>query len=237
MFKPLNKRDARYSETQARLMWNAVAYNTCRNYAFYDGNRWLHCDEFFNDFNNFYKFLLDKQVSDVHVKALPDGGGREWVVDVDFKENNARVLDVKIAVAKKTFQHFYGDSVARIMHSGNRGVHVWLRMDRFRINANKSFRVRMYKVFVKPDVIVMRQIKPGSFAHSLKVALESEDIRVMLTKLNIIVENAMCDDDRLKKLMHEFWPTVDAHVFCNFNQIRAPFSFNHKGNRFSHELK
>ncbi|QHB21793.1 lef1 [Artaxa digramma nucleopolyhedrovirus] len=227
----------RYSECQAKQMWDAIAYNTCRQYVFFDGKQWLHCKTFFENFAHFYRFLCKNNVSDVHVKAVSDNGGREWVIDVDFKDKNSDTLKAKIAVAHKTFKHFYDDSVARIMHSGNRGIHVWLKIDRFRMNADKQLRNRVYKTFVKPKIIILKKIQPGSFMYSLRTALESEDIRAMLTKLHT---NETCQqidyDCRLKQLMNDYWPEVDAHVFCHLNQIRAPFSFNSKGKQFSRQL-
>ncbi|QWO71681.1 LEF1 [Orgyia pseudotsugata single capsid nuclopolyhedrovirus] len=225
-----------YSERQALQLWNAVAYNDCRQFAFFDGTHWQHPKHCFDTFNNFYEFVVKNKVKDVHVKALFDGGGREWVVDVDFKEKDKALLDLKILVAQRTFINFFGDSVARVMHSGNRGIHVWLKIDRFRMSADKLFRARYYKAFVKPKVIDVKKITPGSFIYNLKSVIDCADIKAEIQ--HYVNSNNNNDNDFAvtQQILQDFWPDVDQHVFCNLNQIRAPFSFNSKGNKFSVQL-
>ncbi|ABY65858.1 late expression factor 1 [Orgyia leucostigma nucleopolyhedrovirus] len=218
----------KYTVQQALRMWNAIAYNDCREYVFYDGARWQHHRGCFSNFDDFYKYLVQNNVSDVHVKALPNNGGREWVVDVDFKEDNKQLLEVKILVAQQTFINFFGDNVARIMHSGNRGVHVWLKINNFRMSADKQLRRKYYKAFIKPKVIDLQKIVPGSFIYCVKSALECQEINAKVKQVY--------DKNCVQEQLNDFWPAVDEHVFCNLNQIRAPFSFNYKGKKFSSQL-
>nr|WUR10858.1 LEF-1 [Calliteara abietis nucleopolyhedrovirus] len=216
-----------YTKEQVLLMWNSIAYNNCREYAFFDGVCWHHPKRTFETFQLFYSYIIDCAVSDVHVKALPDNKGREWVVDVDFKESDERVLELKIDIAAKTFCAFFGESVARVMHTGNRGIHVWLKIDRFRINVDKQCRNKYYKAFVKPKVIVLNKIARGSFVYCLKTTLESATIKVAIGQLTPGIKLS------IEKQLHYYWPEVDQHVFCNLTQIRAPYSFHYKGDKFS----
>jgi DNA primase small subunit len=218
--------DNKYTLEQASLMWTSIAYNDCREFAFFDGAYWRHPKQYFSDVDKFYAYICQNRISDVHVKALPDNGGREWVIDVDIKEPDDNILKLKIDIAKQVFENFFGDSVTRIMYSGNRGIHVWLRIDRFRMSANKDSRSKYYKAFVEPKVISLNKIEPGSFIYSIKSVLENKDVKHKIDQL-------YRDVGDLKQQLHEFWPAVDRHVFCNLNQIRAPYSYNFKGKKFS----
>lgn len=270
MYRP----QAKYTENQAQLVWDSVAFNDKREYAFFDGVKWYHPSVYFDSFQEFYAHLVQHQISDIHVKALDDGGGREWVVDVDFKETCPKRLALKIAVAADTFKHFYGDNVSRVMHSGNRGVHVWLRIDRFRMSAPKAFRQRYYKLFEPPKRVAIERIRPGCFVYSLKATMlkhaaairrlynveitadkamnANDDCAAKLDKNNMKSGNNDDNDNKITEsrgdnldiitgdpldgLLLELWPCVDQHVFCNLNQIRAPHSFNYKGDKFSYQL-
>ncbi|QYC92730.1 Late expression factor 1 [Trabala vishnou gigantina nucleopolyhedrovirus] len=218
-----------YTETRARLMWDSIAFNDSRPFCFFDGKHWHHPRTNFRNFEEFYKYLIDVNVSDVHVKALPDNGGREWVIDVDFDEKNEQMLKLKISVAHKIFRHFFGDNVSRIMYSGNRGIHVWLKIDKFPMSADKSTRAKYYKIFTLPKNIMLNEIKRGSFIYSVKSVIESYQVINDIKK--IFKTNGKIDE-----LIVQFWPVVDGHVFCNLNQIRLPFSYNCKGKKFSEEL-
>ncbi|AIE47745.1 lef1 DNA primase [Peridroma alphabaculovirus] len=207
------KRKNLYSREQVELMWNSVAFNDARPYAFFDGARWYHPDRHFGDAEDLYQCIQRHNVSDVHVKALDNDGGREWVVDVDVEAADAAELQLKIRVAARTFRSFFGDNVARIVHSGNRGIHVWLRIDRFPMSASKEDREKYYKVFAAPSELP-EVVPEGCFAYAFKEAVSSI---------------AECANRPLLSL----WPTVDKHVFCNQNQIRVPHSYNYKGKKFS----
>ncbi|AHH82715.1 LEF-1 [Buzura suppressaria nucleopolyhedrovirus] len=227
MYRP----NTRYDRNRVDMMWNTLAFADCREYAFFNGKHWSHPKKFFVDQSAFLQYLCTEQVSDVHAKALPDNGGREWVIDVDFSESDAQLLNLKIAVACKTFRTFFGDSISHIMHTGNRGIHVWLRIDRFRITASRQLRAMYYKAFVLPKVVDLNRIEVGSFIYCVKNAIESLEIQ---TKLSVVYKKN--DLPNIKTLIVQLWPFVDQHVFCHLNQIRVPYSFNYKGKKYSYKL-
>lgn len=205
-----------YDHHQIELMWNSVAYHDCRRFAFFDGSRWHHPDKYFNDVEEFAAFIERYRISDVHAKPLDNDGGREWVIDVDVDACNEVDLDIKIRVATASFKHFFGENIARVMHTGNRGIHVWLRIDRFPIRASKQTRERYYKVFVPPaELDCNTALTEGCFAASFMKAVSEL--------------KACCNH----KPLLNWWPAVDKHVFCNNSQIRAPYSYNYKGKKFS----
>ncbi|AYN44973.1 lef-1 [Alphabaculovirus alterspexiguae] len=206
-----------YTPSQVNLMWNNVTYRDCRRYAFYDGFRWQHPDVYFDTCEEFFDYLKKNQISDVHVKPLDDNGGREWVIDVDF-DCDDEDLELKIRVSAECFKNFFKDNISRIVHSGNRGIHVWLRIDKFPMHASKQVRERYYKIFVPPLDLDCAPPE-GSFAAAF------------VNTVNNL--KSICGH---KPLLH-WWPRVDKHVFCNINsQIRVPYSFNFKGNKFSAPL-
>lgn len=230
----------KYSRDQAKQMWESIAFKTDRQYAFYNGTRWYHPDVFFNDFDDFFQYLCRYNVCDVHVKSLPNQGGREWVVDVDIDETRPKYLELKIKVATQTFKSFFGSSVSRIMHSGNRGVHVWLRIDRFRVGASKETRQKFFKIFEMPDKIDCKKITPGCFIHCLYECITSpSEIKTLISQLyddHLDGVDDTEDPSKLQFYLKELWPTVDRQIFCNLNQIRAPFSYNYKGRKHSYQL-
>ncbi|QNV47856.1 late expression factor 1 [Alphabaculovirus altersperidaniae] len=206
-----------YTTQQVELMWKSVAYRDCRRFAFFDGTRWQHPNITFDTCEQFELFLRRNRITDVHVKPLEDDGGREWVIDVDVED--IEDLDVKICIAAETFRNFFGENVARVMHSGNRGIHVWLRIDRFFMHAPKDIRDRYYKVFVAPKELTKADTAAapeGSFVAAFVKATQKYDSRC-----------------RHKPLLN-WWPAVDKHVFCNNSQIRVPYSYNYKGKKFSY---
>ncbi|AKN80614.1 Late expression factor 1 [Perigonia lusca single nucleopolyhedrovirus] len=225
----------KYTKNQIELLWNAVAYNTQREFAFMtEQKQWFHPKCFFRDSDELYEYVVQRNLADIHVKALDNGVGREWVIDVDFKDETTSMLNLKIDIATAACVDFFGrNNISRIMHSGNRGIHVWLRIDKFRMSANKNFRERYFKVFVPPKQICIDKIRQGSFAYSVRQGLLKYQKSIQL-QMNMDDDNVF--NRRLAELMLLFWPLVDKHVFCNLNQIRAPYSFNCKGNKFSHQL-
>nr|QED40074.1 LEF-1 [Spodoptera frugiperda multiple nucleopolyhedrovirus] len=210
-----------YSPDQIEQMWHNVSFNDCRRFGFFDGHRWYHPNVFFATCDEFAQYLKRYRISDVHVKPLEDNGGREWVIDVDVEAENSKDLEIKINVAAETFRNFFKNNISRIMHSGNRGIHVWLRIDKFPMHASKETREQYYKVFVPPDALdVTSAVPEGCFAESfLKAIAKYKDEKII--------------DD--KPLLY-WWPNVDKHVFCNNSQIRVPYSYNHKGKKFSYLL-
>lgn len=227
MYRP----NARYDRDRVDLMWTTLAFADCREYAFFNGKHWSHPKKFFADRCEFLQYLCQNRVSDVHAKALPDNGGREWVIDVDYSESNTELLNIKIVVACKAFRTLFGDSISHIMHTGNRGIHVWLRIDRFRMTAPRQLRARYYKAFLLPKVIDLNKIEPGSFIYCVKDAIESSEIRNRL--INFYKDNNLPDT---RALIVQLWPPVDQQVFCHLNQIRVPYSFNYKGKKYSYKL-
>lgn len=214
------KRTFVYTPSQIELMWKSVAYRDCRRFAFFDGTRWQHPSTIFETCEQFGLFLKRNRITDVHAKPLEDGGGREWVIDVDI--DDLEDLDTKICIAAETFRNFFGENIARVMHSGNRGLHVWLRIDRFPMHASKQIREQYYKVFVPPKTLTETDISAlpeGCFAAAFVKATQKYENRC-----------------RHKPLL-SWWPAVDKHVFCNNSQIRVPYSYNYKGKKFSYALE
>nr|AWJ76736.1 lef-1 [Lymantria dispar multiple nucleopolyhedrovirus] len=221
----------KYTADQADLMWRSIAFREHRHFAFFDGaRRWEHPQRTFATCAEFYGYLCANSISDVHVKPLPENGGREWVLDVDFEpDTEPRLLELKIRVACLTFAAFFGNNVARILDSGNRGVHVWLKLDAFRLTADKSLRERHYKAFVKPASVDLAEVSAGSFVGCLRAAVRSSEI-------SAAVARHFAEPIDEARLLLELWPPVDKHVFCNKTQIRAPFSYNYKGKRHQRQL-
>lgn len=204
-------------------MWNAIAYNDSRKFAFMtDQQRWLHANNYFDNATHLYSYIVKNSVSDVHVKPLNEGG-REWIIDADFKDYIDKTdLMLKINVGATAFILFFEDkedAVQRVMFSGNRGFHMWLKFcGKFRIDAPKNLREHWYNVFKKPFRLNRNDIRKGSFADCVQRAV------------GMYVDSKDCGDD----LVLRYWPDVDRDVFCNANkQIRAPFSYNYKGKEYS----
>lgn len=203
------------------MMWNCIAYNDSRKMAFMTNNqRWLHVDTLFENSEQLFNYIAKNSVSDVHVKPL-DEGGREWVIDADFKDCADKTeLMLKVNVGATAFMLFFADkedAVQRVMFSGNRGFHVWLKFcGKFKMDSPKILREHWFNVFKKPNKLNPGDIRPGTFAHCVQRAV------------NMYVDGA--NDD----LVLRYWPDVDRDVFCNASkQIRAPFSYNYKGGQYS----
>lgn len=209
------------------MMWNSIAYNDCRKFAFLTANmRWIHADKYFSNATDLYDFILKNKVIDVHVKSLDDGGGREWIIDADYKNCvDEADLMLKINIGATAFLLFYTEeNVSRIMFSGNRGFHMWLKFtEKFKITSPQNVRAHRYKAFEKPTKLDSANIQPGSFAHAVQKA-----VRLYADE---IPQKHKTDLNTLTLL---YWPDVDRDIFCNANkQIRAPFSYNYKGVKFS----
>ncbi|AKR17330.1 LEF-1 [Urbanus proteus nucleopolyhedrovirus] len=241
----------KYTEEQARDMYESVAFNDSRLYAFFDGRYWHHPEKIFNNFNEFYYYIIIKKIKEVHAKPIVDNGGREWVIDVDFDESCDTLLQIKIDIACQVFKNFFKQNVSKIMHTGNRGIHVWLRIDEFRLSADKILRTRYYQIFKRPKVIVLRSVPKNSFMSCVVEAIASksidERIKNLMTNTSLnctkcLTKQIYCSIDKtsnsMEKLVYLLWPLVDEHIFCNINsQIRMPFSFNCKSKKFSTQIQ
>ncbi|AGA16169.1 lef-1 protein [Thysanoplusia orichalcea nucleopolyhedrovirus] len=214
-----------YTQNRVNLMWDAIAYNDARKYAFMTVNmRWIHADKYFDGAVQLYNFIVQNKVADVHIKSLDDGGGREWVIDADYKDCvDEQDLMLKIYIGATAFLLFYtADNVSRVMYTGNRGFHLWLKFtDRFKLTSSQSVRAHRFQAFEKPSKINCNDIRQGSFAYCVQEAVR------------LYVDNAQNSSD-LQSLMLQYWPDIDRDIFCNPNkQIRAPHSYNYKGSKFS----
>ncbi|AVA31194.1 lef1 [Oxyplax ochracea nucleopolyhedrovirus] len=215
-----------YTIERVNLMWNAVAYNDSRRFCFLTTtSRWIHPKTYFNNALELHSFILKNKVSDVHVKPLDDGN-REWIIDADYKNFTSKEdLMLKINIGATAFLFFYTPlNVSQILFSGNRGFHIWLKFtDTFKLSSNKEVRENRYKVFVKPNKLDVNNIKPGSFAYCVRKA-----VSVYIDKIPKTDVTDLC------QLTLLYWPEVDREIFCySSKQIRAPFSYNCKGSKFS----
>ncbi|AGE89976.1 LEF-1 [Spodoptera littoralis nucleopolyhedrovirus] len=220
-----------YTKDRIERMWNAVPYNFCRKWAFFSAHlkRWHHPDIDFT-LNTFVEYIENNRITDVHVKAINDGG-REWVIDVDFVESDPRRLALRMDVAAKAFKLFYKDNVNRIMFTGNRGLHVWLKINAFSVHTTRDIRQRYYKALKLNPPVRCENIRAGSFIHALDEAIESEPLK---QRIKLLFSDIYQDRSRLLEVL---FPPVDEAVFCNLNQIRAPYSYNCKGQKFSDDYE
>ncbi|QDL56999.1 LEF-1 [Dione juno nucleopolyhedrovirus] len=212
----------KYTAAQINAMWNAIAYNDSRRLAFMtERQRWVHAANSFDNAAQLFEYIVKNSVSDVHVKPLEDGS-REWVIDADFKNCADKAeLMLKVNIGATAFMLFFADkedAVQRVMFSGNRGFHLWLKFcGKFRMDAPKSVREHWFNVFKKPCKLNKSEIRPGTFADCVRRAV------------GMYIEGGGGDD-----LVLRHWPDVDRDVFCNASkQIRAPFSYNYKGGEYS----
>ncbi|AHD25623.1 lef1 [Choristoneura murinana nucleopolyhedrovirus] len=211
----------KYTPERVDMMWKAIAYNDSRRLAFMiKPRRWVHASSPFKNAAQLYSYIVKNSVSDVHVLPL-DEGGREWVIDADFKDYaNKTELMLKVNVGATALMLFFADkedAVQRVMFSGNRGFHMWLKFcGKFRMDAPKKLREHWFGMLNKPCKLNSGEIKPGNFIYCVRQAVE------------MYIDNA--DDN---SILH-YWPDVDRDVFCNASkQIRAPFSYNYKGGEYS----
>ncbi|AOW41415.1 lef-1 [Trichoplusia ni granulovirus LBIV-12] len=231
-----------YTAERARLIWDNVKYNTERYWAVTkkqnDGQlTWIHTDgkyskqQTFNSFEQFHQFLRSTNAQDVHVKKTVQGG-REWVIDVDHHADQCPLkIALKNKIAHRTYATFFGENAIRIMDSGNRGIHIWLDGDmmKFRMSATTLERAYYLKcVLTPPSKINDKLARPGSLVHAFVQALENKDVKRAITELYPNINTRNYD-----AMLKEFYPYVDKQVFESTKQIRAPYSFHSKGNRFN----
>ncbi|AXU41581.1 LEF-1 [Alphabaculovirus altermyunipunctae] len=228
----MNTRPSLYTDERIESIWNSVSYNDCRHWAFFSQRtqRWFHPNKRF-DADEFKRFIHINKITDVHVKATDEPiAGREWIIDLDFNENDPDRLQLRMDVSIGAFRLFFGNNIQRIMYTGNRGVHVWLTSNEFSMYATREIRQRYYKVFKLPAAVRCQDIKLGSFLHALDCAITEPAIKQRIECLFADI----CNDR--SKLLGELFPPVDEVVFCHLNQIRAPFSYHSKGQKFSKQL-
>ncbi|ACF05412.1 LEF-1 [Adoxophyes orana nucleopolyhedrovirus] len=223
------KRAEIYSPNRVLKMWNSMSFNDARKYAFLTSNKtWLHPARHFTSDEDLYEFLIKNRVQEVHAKALDENGGREWVIDVDFYDKD-EILLLKIEVAKQIFINFFGENIKHIMFTGNRGLHVWLRVDRFMMSADTKLRTNYYGIFAKPtEEIDYNKIVRGSFIYAVKEAIKLDELKVW-------IDEHLKNYSLTQKILY-LWPPVDAHIFCTLNQIRVPYSYHAIGRAYSKQL-
>ena len=228
-----------YTREQALKLWSSVKYNESRYWAFmkrqHNKDVWVHtdsvsCNRTFKNFEDFYGFIRGVNAKDVHVKKTVNGG-REWVIDVDHEDKDSEKIRLKNMISHLTFASFFGENCIKIMYSGNRGLHVWLASTptKFSIDAPISLRKYYYDNVLKaPTKINPKLTKPGSMAYAFVQALENDWVKRKITELypNIKLQN-------YNQLIKEFYPRVDQQVFCSLKQIRAPYSYHSKSDKYS----
>lgn len=233
-----------YSKERARLVWDSVKYNTERYWAVTkklagsdNSYMWIHTDsknvnrQTFDNFDQFYDFLKTTNACDIHVKCTVQGD-REWVIDVDHHEDACpRKIALKNAIAHLTYANFFGENAILILDSGNRGLHVWLNNDvhKFRMSATRTERAYYLKCVLTPPTRLNEKLaKPGSLVYAFLQALQNENVKRTILEL---YPHINCSD--YKALLKEFFPCVDKQVFESTRQIRAPYSFHSKSNRYN----
>ncbi|AJK91728.1 lef-1 [Spodoptera frugiperda granulovirus] len=232
-----------YTTERARLIWDNVKYNTERYWAVTkkqsigDSLAWIHTDgknsqkQTFDSFYEFHQFLTRTSALDVHVKKTVQGG-REWVIDVDHHGDSSKEkVALKNMIAHLTYAKFFGSNVTRIMDSGNKGLHVWLDNDMMKFKMSASTNERSYYlncVLTPPVKLNVKLAKPGSLTYAFVQAIKDERVQRAITNLYPHIKL-----DNWNALLKEFYPCVDKQVFESTKQIRAPYSFHSKGNRFN----
>lgn len=54
-----------YTQKRVDMMWDAIAYNDSRKYAFMTVNaRWIHADKYFDTAAQLYSYIVQNKVSD-----------------------------------------------------------------------------------------------------------------------------------------------------------------------------
>lgn len=229
-----------YTREQLLKVWNAVNYRQHRYWAFMisDGS-WRHTDSQFSkkstfkSFDEFEAHVKYLNARDIHVKKTVTDD-REWVIDVDHDEKDRNKIELKNMIAHATFGKFFGSKCAKIMFSGNRGLHIWLSHDVFPMDASKETRQYYYNcVLTKPSRLNVKLLKEGSMAHCFYAALQNKWVKRKIAELYPNI-----NQDNFNLLLKEFYPCVDKQVFESNKQIRAPYSFNSKGNQYNcdHQL-
>ncbi|AAM70264.1 late expression factor 1 [Phthorimaea operculella granulovirus] len=223
-----------YSDDQLLMVWSSVRFNQSRYWAFVlENGTWRHTDKntgskVFNNFDAFRNYVKQNGVVEIHVKQTIDNG-REWVIDVDHKDTDPRIVELKNMISHATFEKFFGENCVRIMFSGNRGLHIWLDHNQFDYRACKNVREYYYDTVLKPpDVIIREFVNKGSLHDCFLRSFENEWIvRTICT----LFPNIKMDDT--SALIKNFYPNVDRQVFVTLKQIRAPYSFHPKSKRFN----
>ncbi|AIS92065.1 late expression factor 1 [Erinnyis ello granulovirus] len=229
-----------YTNEQLLRVWTSVAFKEDRYWAFVKTNgTWLHSDsqhskhKTFQTFDEFCAYCKHNDVKDIHVKRLVDDS-REWVIDVDHNETNYEKIKLKNMITHCMFQKFFAGNCAKIVYSGNRGLHIWLDRKDFDIKASKVVKTYYYdSMLTTPKTIVAPFVQPDSLHECFLKTFDNMWIRRNIHKLYPHINL-----DNTTTLVKEFYPYVDKQVFVSNKQIRAPYSFNTKGNKFScdHEL-
>nr|AMQ35665.1 PxGV-Corf53 protein [Plutella xylostella granulovirus]AMQ35782.1 PxGV-Korf53 protein [Plutella xylostella granulovirus]AMQ36016.1 PxGV-Torf53 protein [Plutella xylostella granulovirus] len=226
----------KYNREQLFRLWNSVPYREFRYWAFVkDNGTWLHSDskystkQTFATFEEFYNFVCGLQAKDIHVKQTIMGG-REWIIDVDHSDTESEIIELKNVIAHCFFKNFFGNSCTKIMFSGNRGLHVWLNSDDFDMDTSAKKRLYYLKcVFQKlPKRLNYNLLRDKSIGKHFFNVFENEYVKRQIAKLYPNIK--MSNKDALLK---EFFPNVDAQVFGSKKQIRAPYSYNSKGDKYS----
>ncbi|UXX41868.1 lef-1 [Psilogramma increta granulovirus] len=230
----------RYTDEQLKRVWMGVAFKEDRYWAFMKSNNsWYHSDskyskqKTFSSYELFYDFCKQNDVQDIHVKMMVDNS-REWVIDVDHDDIDYEKIQLKNMITHATLKSFFAHNCSKIVYSGNRGLHVWLNRNEFDIKASKRIRTYYYdSMLIKPKTIIAPFIHPGSLHECFLKAFDNMWIRRNINKFYSHIKL-----DNTTALVKEFYPYVDKQVFVSTNQIRAPYSYNTKGNKFScdHEL-
>lgn len=226
-----------YSREQLLKVWSAVNYRQHRYWAFMtSAGIWHHTDsqyskkQTFDNFEEFEESVKSLDARDIHVKKTVTGG-REWVIDVDHDETDPKKIELKNMIAHVMFLKFFGTKCSRIMFSGNRGLHIWLDHNTFNIDDSIKTRQYYYKCLLeKPTRINVKLLKEGSLGWCFVFALQNKWVERKISELypNINQKN-------YNVLLKEFYPCVDKQVFASIKQIRAPYSYNTKGNQYNSE--
>nr|WPN08685.1 lef-1 [Cnaphalocrocis medinalis granulovirus] len=221
-----------YTTEQLEKIWYNMAYRQDRHWAFLTAqNIWVHTDnkKRFTSFNSFQKYVWDLQVQDIHVKYLIDNTSREWIIDVDHADQDPRRVNLKNMIAHATFGPFFGPNITRIVFSGNRGLHIWLNAEEFCMKMTRDIREYYYDMMLKPPTIISNiMIKPNSLYHHFLQSFNN-----LWIKREIVSLYPDINFNDTQKLIMEFFPYVDRQVFVSTKQIRAPYSYNSKGKKFS----
>jgi Baculoviridae DNA primase len=227
-----------YDKTGLLKVWRAVPYNSHRYWAFKKENgAWFHSDsvhstkQLYNTFEEFYHIVTALKVHDIHVKKTIMGG-REWVIDVDHNETDPLKIALKNIVAHCTLLNFFGKEMCtKILFSGNRGLHVWLSSAPGKFDMDTSVKLRAYyydNVFKVPKNVNVALLKKGSFLYCFFETFNNVCVQRQIIQL---YPNKNVSDRNW--LLKEFYPNIDRQVFTSIKQIRAPYSYNSKGQQFS----
>ncbi|APO13945.1 LEF-1 [Plodia interpunctella granulovirus] len=225
-----------YTREQLMKVWLGVKFRDDRSWAFVKRHGgWVHTDSpksnmpsTFKSFDEFEAAVRSLDAVDMHVKAVVDGG-REWIIDVDHDETDRRKIALKNMISHATFEAFFGPNIVRVMFSGNRGLHVWLDHEEFDYRAEKRVRTYYYDaVLAKPARLIAILAQPGSFNTCFLRAFENEWIQREIAALYPDIK-----PNDAQALLKEFFPNVDKQVFTTNKQIRAPYSFHSKGQKYN----